>query len=378
MRIGLDARNDAAQGGTGIATYARTIAEACALEGMDVSWLSGTSGREGRAAPLIRLGQALATRRGVRRIGAGYRVCGLYRAAIVRYRNFSRMTELRGDRPPAVMHWTCPLPIRWEGVPNVVTIHDLIPLLHPSLAVTAISDFGRFLQECCDKAEAVVTVSEAVRADILSCLKVAPEKVVNLSQAVTFDAAILDAARKAPLICPQGGFVYFGTLERRKNVARLIRAHALSGSTRCLTLIGAFGHGKDEILRERYRHPHPEWIRLLPWADRESLIGVMIGARAVVFPSLAEGFGLPIAEAMALGVPVLTSAGHATEEVAGGAGLLVAPEDTGAMAEALRALDCDDELVETLRLRGLERASAFSMPAFAARLANFYRGLTVG
>lgn len=106
------------------------------------------------------------------------------------------------------------------------------------MAPTVYGNIKKFLQDCCDNATAVVTVSDAVRADILAHLGISADKVVNLSQAVSFDAELLMAAVTAEPICPEGGFLYFGILERRKNLARLIRAHGQSGSQRPLTLIG--------------------------------------------------------------------------------------------------------------------------------------------
>lgn len=379
MRVVLDARNLVASGGTGVATYAQTLSRAYEAKEASVSWLRAPLRASGGThTPLVcmaRLGRSCVGHRKIRRTDTDYEVADLYRVATVRYKTFSKITVLESDSRPSLMHWTSPLPIRWAGIPNVVTIHDLIPLLHPGLVGTSISNFKHFLQECCDGARAVVTVSEAVRADILACLDVPPGKVFNLSQAVTFDEAMLEASRRVPTFCPDGGFLYFGLLDRRKNIARLIRAHGLSGTRRPLILIGALGHGSNEILMERYRHPRPEHVHILPWVSREALIGAIKRARAVVFPSLAEGFGLPIVEAMTLGTPVLTSAGHATEEIAGGAALLVPCREIDALVSGLRELDKDDALIERFRTLGLERARAFSMSAYSSRLADFYRGL---
>lgn len=376
MRVVLDTRNVPHAGGTGIATYAKTLATACAHADLPVSWLGGTSiNTTGRSTALARFRYSLRARRKVKSASHGYEVSELYRTAVSRYRKFSKITTLEHDAPPAIMHWTCPLPLHWRGARNVVTVHDLIPLLRPDLATTVYKDIGRFLREACDHADAVVTISEAVKADIVQHLNIPASKVHNLSQAVEFDDRILGKAQHAEPKFPPGSFLYFGTIERRKNIARLIHAHGRSHTKRSLILVGALGFGSAEILSEVARHPTPDLVQIVPWAHREVLIRGIQDARAVVFPSLAEGFGLPIIEAMLLGTPVMTSCHHATGEVAGGAAFTVDPYSVEDMTLCLRRLDRDNDLVEHLRLLGLERSKDFSISAYSSRLSAFYRSV---
>jgi glycosyltransferase involved in cell wall biosynthesis len=102
------------------------------------------------------------------------------------------------------------------------------------------------------------------------------------------------------------------------------------------------------------------------------LASLIRGARAVLFPSLYEGFGLPVLEAMQLGAPVLASTGGALPEVAGDAALLVDPFDVGAIRQAIRALDADEGLRDELTQRGLARSEIFSPQAYRARLSTLY------
>ncbi|CAI9120333.1 glycosyltransferase family 4 protein [Brytella acorum] len=376
MRVVIDTRNMGQNGGTGIATYARMLSSTCEERDFCVAWLNAQHrGKEVRSGFFGRFGRSLRGRRRPLAIGGNYEVADLYRTAVSRYRIFSKVTILENDAPPDIMHWSCPLPLRWNGVANIVTIHDLIPMLHPTLAPTVYGNIRKFLQDCCDNASAIVTVSEAVRDDILCHLDVPAAKVVNLSQAVSFDVGLMAAAEIAEPICPEGGFLYFGLLERRKNLVRLIRAHGQSRSRRPLTLIGTQGHGGDEILAERERHPEPERVRIIPWARREQLLRAIKVSRAVVFPSLAEGFGLPIIEAMLLGTPVLTSRGHATEEVAGGSALLVDPLSTAELVRGLIDLDEDEALIDRMKIQGAKRAASFSTAVYGERLAAFYRNV---
>jgi glycosyltransferase involved in cell wall biosynthesis len=113
-------------------------------------------------------------------------------------------------------------------------------------------------------------------------------------------------------------------------------------------------------------------VRRLTYLPLEQLVPLIRGARALLFPSLYEGFGLPVLEAMMLGTPVLTANVTSLPEVAGDAALCVDPYDTGAMAQAIRALDADDDLCAELGRKGQVRSAFFSMERYAERLAGLY------
>ena len=381
VRIGIDARNLALAEGTGVATYARVLAEACRGIGMQPELLfdrdpaipARASRGPGRDA--IRLLRACLPGRVIAHSGSGPQsrlLCpDIFRIAQVHFNLFGRPLLARCQNPPKLMHWTYPLPLYMPGVPNLVTIHDLIPLLQPGLTGIPGGRMRRLLLSVISRAERIVTVSETVRRQIMETLGVPGHRVVNLYQAVDLPKSLLRAADTAPLHCPPGSFVCFGTVEPRKNIARLIEAHALSGVDTKLVILGPEGTsakgqdfcaGSGNVLR-------------IPWVKRAELVRAIREARAVLFPSLAEGFGLAIAEAMALGSPVMTSRGGATEEIAGGAALLVDPLDIRGMAAAIAALDGQPGLRENLRAAGLRRAGVFSLEAYTARLRQFYGSL---
>ncbi|GAB6967538.1 hypothetical protein JCM25156A_15750 [Komagataeibacter kakiaceti JCM 25156] len=166
-----------------------------------------------------------------------------------------------------------------------------------------------------------------------------------------------------------------GRVEARKNIERLIAAHARSGTHRPLVIIGPDG---DD--RPRCAGSGGAPVRRVQWCERLSLLRAIHDAHALLLPSLAEGFGLPIVEAMALGTPVLTSRGGATGEIAGGAALLVDPTDTDDIARGMAALDGNDPndpLRARLIARGYERADFFSAPRQEQRFVDFYRSLGV-
>lgn len=298
----------------------------------------------------------------------------LFRIAQVHFGISRHLLSVKIADPPALMHWTYPLPLHVPGVPNVVTVHDLIPLLEPGLTDIASLRMERLLRTAIAQAAYVVTVSETVRADIIRRLGVSADRVVNLFQAVDLPAALPDM----PAPCPPDSFLCVGTIERRKNIGRVIAAHGRSGSRRMLVLIGPDGDQAAMELAALSAHPNPDRVLRLPWLARPALVQAIRLARALVFPSLAEGFGLPIAEAMTLGIPVITACGGATEEIAGGAALLADPLDIDGLASAMVRIDHDAELCARLAVAGRARARLFSIDAYGVRLDRFYQRVLAG
>lgn len=355
---------------------------AARLTGLDVARISDGEStvvrHKGFRAYVRRHGRAIRSSRVVDVHEDNLFVCDdLYRTAHVRYGLTRCMTAISGNMAPSIMHWTYPLPIYWRNVQNVVTIHDIIPVIKPEMSGISAKRLRSLLLACVSRADAVVTVSDVVRQDILANLPISPEKVVNLGQPICLEDHEVAESAYSPSVAPEGGFLYFGTVERRKNVGRIIAAHAASGTMRPLTIIGNDGWEADNEWAALRLHPNPELVRRVAWCSRPSLLRAIREARAVVFPSLAEGFGLPIVEAMALGTPVITSRGHATEEIASAGAFLIDPCDVQEIARAIASLDRSDDIRAAYVQRGLARASDFSMHHFAQRLHAFYTQLPV-
>ena len=179
-------------------------------------------------------------------------------------------------------------------------------------------------------------------------------------------------------------YLFIGALEPKKNVVRLIDAYAASGSRRPLVIAGGQGW-QNEADQERMRDPRFsgyrfadstlskfERVRRISYLPFNQLVALMRSARALLFPSLFEGFGLPVLEAMSLGTPVMTSNVTSLPEVAGDAALLVDPRDVSAMAAAIRRLDGDGDLLAELSARGRMQAAGFGMAQYQARLQGVY------
>jgi glycosyltransferase involved in cell wall biosynthesis len=393
--ICIDGRNLALRDGTGVTTYALTLAENLYRTGRTAEVLldvpEGTVSRSGRSSrwlqacwPGARKARALDTRpHGFTR---ALLAPDAYRLAQVYFDIQRRLLTISSRQPPALMHWTYPLPLTFRGTLNVYTIHDLIPLRTPDLTGIGAARFGRIVRTIARQADHIVTVSEFSRQEIINLLGIVETRVTNTYQPVNLPPGI----RNVPPPTLQGHFLFCGSIEPRKNVARLIKAYRASGAAAPLILAGPDGWRAAEALAAAgpdipilsiplaaNAPPAPGSIWRIPWLPRPALIDLLRGARALLFPSLAEGFGLPVAEAMALGVPVLTSAQGATAEVAGDAALLIDPTDTRAMANAIAALDRDTALCDRLAAAGLRRSGMFSPEACFSRLAAIYDKLEV-
>jgi glycosyltransferase involved in cell wall biosynthesis len=344
--------------GTGVASYSRALvraAEAFAPLIVDPG--------ESRARWPRRL---LALRPWPRRLARGDRSLfgrDLFREAQVHFDLYRRPLELVCPGPAGILHWTYPVPLSLRGWRNLYTVHDAIPLTAPQLTPIDGARHRRLLDALAKAAAGFVTVTEAARGEIVAALGCDPALVTNLGMPVDVEGA---AATPRLGLRPGHYLLHCGTIEPRKNIARLVEAHRASGLAMPLVLAGPDGPQAETL---DFAGAHVIRTGYLPRAD---VLRLIADARALVMPSLAEGFGLPVAEAMMLGTPVLTSDRGALAEVAGEAGLTVEVTDTAALAAAMTRLAVDDELCEELRRRGTVQARAYDLDAFAARLAVFY------
>lgn len=355
---------------TGVASYARTMRTSLQLAGVDVAILGDGGEASYRSPPAKLLAAMRPGRRHLALSADGYHARDIFREAHVHFGLYRRLTRLRAPGPPGIMHWTYPVPIRVEGWRNIYTVHDVIPL---DTALASPVDPRRLravLSRIVASADRLVAVSETARADIVAALGCDAAFVTNCSQAVDVTMVGAPGMLPAPLI--KGHFyLYAGAFEAHKNLERLIEAHRSSGVSHPLVLVGPDGPG-PAYLAGQVDGATPLLIRL-PYQDRPTLLRMIADARALLFPSLAEGFGLPVVEAMALGTPVVTSRGGALEEVAGSAALLVDARDVGSIARAIACLDAQDALRDRLARDGRARALAFGRPAYAARLMRLYQ-----
>ncbi len=238
-------------------------------------------------------------------------------------------------------------------VPTVLTVHDLALLRTPEAFPRWHRLYGRAgLRRVLQAADALVAVSEFTREELVALTRVPGERIRVVPNGV--DATFTPRGPAA-----DGEYVLaVATLEPRKNLARAVEAARLTGVE--LRVVGAHGWGGVEV---------PGWVGEVPDAE---LAALYRGARCLLYPSLYEGFGIPVLEAMACGTPVVTSRGTAMEEVAGGAAVLVDPLDEGSIAAGLSEVDSRrDDLVQL----GLARAGEFNWERAADGVEALWREL---
>jgi len=377
IRLCMDARMLVSAGGTGVSSYARQLLHAHATISPDHALLSDRAALDEAApAPFGRMG------RWARALAPGVRTArqlaapsesdllvapDVFRVAQVYFDVHRRPLRVRLPGPPGIMHWTYPVPLAAMGWHNLYTIHDVIPIRRSDLTDIDGRRYHRMLARLAECATRFIAVSETARDEVVRAINCASGFVVDCSLAV--DDAPPDPTALPEGLVPGGFLLVCGTVEKRKNVARLLEAYRQSKSALPLVIAGPDGWGAAEIAPLLAATPGA--IRL-PYLDRPALRALIGNARALVMPSLAEGFGLPVAEAMALGTPVLTSNRGALAETAADAALAVNPEDSARLRTALLRLSTDDALCARLAEAGRRNAARFTPARFAERLTRAY------
>lgn len=298
---------------------------------------------------------------------------------------YRRLLPIQVPNDVNAVHWSSPLPMYALGARNVYTILDLIPITMPYATTDHVGLHWRLVEQVLERADLVTVPSHATLADLdrIFPFRRPPIEVVPLGiQPPPPDGpeATRVILERVFDLRPQHFFLAVGELQPRKNYARLLDAYLTSGTDLPLVIAGPPGWRYEQELatleRLAKRSPAeagPSDVRYLGYVPSEHLDALLRSARALLFPSLAEGFGLPIVEAFARSTPVLTAEGGATEEVAGSAALLVDPRSVNAIRDGIVRLAEDDALCKTLSVAGLQRAEDFSLSSFAQRLLAAYR-----
>lgn len=441
MKIGIDGFNLGLQQGTGIATYARELSKLLSAKGHEVSTLYGI-GRVPNRDPELAWSifiQQLATageptrrqflRWGPRTLTYGFQhllnvplrarelkprsnvvssavgdklsssnrffnIPSVFRAsqAISYLSSRPLVVNLPTSLKPDLFHFTCPLPIKVSGVPNVVTAHDIIPLVLPQSTEIDLRHYKRLTGMSFRSADLIVSVSEHSRKDILSSFNIPEEKIVTIHQAVDIPSKFrdLDSAEVAHFLSRNYGLqsgkymLFYGALEPKKNVTRILDAIAAARSDVSLVVVGRKGWLNEAVERQLNQIKEIQKSRSISdttqggtvyhfdYVPYRNLMFLIKGARALIFPSLYEGFGLPLLEAMVMGCPVITSNVSSLPEVGGDAVLYVDPLDVNDIAAAIDKIAIDDELHTSLKARGLKHAEKFSPAVHIGKLEKAY------
>jgi glycosyltransferase involved in cell wall biosynthesis len=267
---------------------------------------------------------------------------------------------------------------------RIVTIHDLAYLTFPDCAQPGIVEYlSAEVPRALRAADHIIAVSRRTSLDLVELLRVAPRRVSVIYPGVdpmfTPEAdprAVSEILRRYDLAQPL--ILAVGTLEPRKNYERLIEAFAAaaeeSGGPRQLVFAGKQGWRYEGIFAAARREARrAERIRFLGYVEDSELPALYHSAAALAMPSLFEGFGLPVIEAMASGTPVVCSTGGALPEIAGSAALIVAPEDVAGLRDALVSACRDQALRARLTGEGISHARLFSWETAAQQHFQLYQ-----
>lgn len=281
-------------------------------------------------------------------------------------------------RSAEILHATnhVAVPPAGDGQRLVVTVHDLafeaFPGLFPRMWRTL---YRMGLRAAVKRADAILTPSRNTAEDVLSRTAVDPGKLHVVPLASSLPTGALDAEEVlARLKVPSPYVLFVGTLEPRKNLVRLVRAYrrvAANGFPHALVLAGPLGWHHESLMRELALQGPGEIAMTGPLSEEE-LDAVYRAADVFVFPSLYEGFGLPVVEAMARGVPTVASTTSSVPEVAGDAAIGVNPRSVREIAQAIESLLSDVDLADKMAARGRARAERFSWDETARLTLDVY------
>ncbi|CAN7629543.1 glycosyltransferase family 4 protein [Pararhizobium sp. LjRoot238] len=435
-RVLVDGYNLALEKGTGIATYARNLSAQLSALGHKVDLMYGVRSSAGKNELLAEVSffdpsprsmrtkeivkslikspfgvtakQVPITGKVIARKTPGglpehdriFNVRNLYTISRWHFRTYGQFLNIDYAGSADIAHWTYPLSVTLKNAANLYTIHDLVPLRLPYTTLDNKRAFLKKVKRISEKADHIVTVSEASKQDIVELLGVDESRVTNTYQAVNLPSRILnrneDEVREEVSsifgLEHKQYFLFFGAIEPKKNVGRIIEAYLASHSQLPLVIVGqlvwkdanelrlldALQDSEKSLLNKQLLGPttghaaKTSSVMRLEYLPLNLLTSLIRCARAVVFPSLYEGFGLPILEAMQLGTAVITGSEGANPEVAGDSALIVDPYNVNSISQAIKDIANDDGLMKHYETVGLERAKLFSSEKYAERLQNLY------
>jgi glycosyltransferase involved in cell wall biosynthesis len=277
------------------------------------------------------------------------------------------------------VHAPTPLFPPRRGRPLVVTVHDAVPRTHPeTLTPRGVRWHRRVIERAAGVADAIVVPTGAVAGELARHVRLPAAPVVVPEGVSETLRTPPDAAERAERLgLPEGDFlVTLATLEPRKGLDVLLRALSLPAATEApLLVVGQPGWGDVDVAGSAAHLGIGSRVRVLGRLDDADLAVVLDRAAALVAPSRAEGFGLPVLEAMAAGLPVVSSDAPALVEVGGGATVTVPVGNSEALADAVGEVLGSPELRARLAADGRRRAAGFSWAATGRRLWELYASL---
>jgi glycosyltransferase involved in cell wall biosynthesis len=293
----------------------------------------------------------------------------------------------RGSWPPVERLAGGPWDIVQSGQPTLVpsqarvrltTVHDLDFLQHPERTQAQFTGrYAALARRHAHETDHIIAISAYTAGEVEARLGVPRSRIT-----VCRPGRPSWPVRMAPPPASLGYLLFVGTLEPRKNVAGLLEAYgrlvARNPQAPPLVLVGRMVPESAPVLAQLDQHPFAGRVQHRGYIPDQERAALYAGATALILPSFFEGFGLPVLEAMTVGVPVIASDRGALPEVLGDAGLLVSPDDPEELAAAMHRVVTDSRLATTLGARGARRSLIFDWTASAVTLREIYEALTAG
>lgn len=271
---------------------------------------------------------------------------------------------------------------------QVSTVHDLLFLRFPDMFTDDIrNSLTEAVTDAVKRADFLITVSKAARSDLVELLDVPAEMTRVIYEAASPVFKPVDDGDRVRSVLDRYAiqkdyFMFLGAAEPRKNLPFLLEAYGnLDKGIRkdyCLVISGPARWGGGSITDKIREYGIKEDVVMTGYVSDYDAASLYGGARAFVFPSLGEGFGLPVLEAMSCGTPVICSNASSMPEIAGDAAYLIDPTDVESLVKAMTRLADDDTLFEDLKTKGLERSGVFSWDKNVSETLEVYKDLLEG
>jgi glycosyltransferase involved in cell wall biosynthesis len=284
-----------------------------------------------------------------------------------------------------IFHATSPIPLKLKNTKKVITVHDTIPLSLPDSSPISLKNYSNLMNASLKDVSAIFVISEFSKRDLLEHFRVSEEKifiahnVAEISQSIkNIDQNIIEAFLwNNHKLKYKEYFIFYGAIEPKKNVERILQAFTIAKTDYPIVIAGKDGWLFDDVNKflnsvwER-GFGKEKFIRI-PYLRYQNLMMLLKGARGLVFPSLYEGFGLPVLEAMQMGCPVITSNTTSLPEVGGDAVHYVDPFDIADIASAINKFTEDQEYLDNLIIKGIKQSENFSPEKSLLQLEKGYK-----
>lgn len=379
MRVAYFSNQFASRQGHGVARYAHELYEAVeALDGdTEITPVAAWSDRDDED-----LGK-LQRRTGLQILPWGRKLTPLF----WNYLGFPRI-ESWLDKPADIVHAvSLGYPVATKK-PYVVTVHDIGPLTHPEYFSEAPPwIMERSLKQAVKQAAALICVSQATAEELMKYVK--ERYMVDIEDRIHivhegvgekfFEDVDMGSLDKLPGMPPENVPIILsaGKISPRKNFQGIIEAlgKVKDSVSHHLIAVGGDGWDYEQVKESVAKHGIEDRVHFVGYVSDEQLCALYRRASVYVHASLFEGFGLTVLEAMAAGCPVITSNCSSLPEVAGDAALLVDPQDSVEIANALKSVCCSEQIAENLRIKGAARAKEFSWLNCAQRVCEIYKAV---